>query len=495
VTSFIVGWVLCLLTGGLLAAGLLGWRHCDLSRAMLIITLAVPLGLGVSSLSAMAYLLGMNQLGLPMLGLDLLMLVMSGTIAYSLGSRDGVSAEHDTTSYQMSARTPRWFNVLLPAWGLLVIAGSATLGIINLARRIWGDWDAVMIWNLRARFFFRIEDQYWLSFEKGLLHTDYPLYLPLSIYRLWTLQQFESPLAPQSIALLMTLAIPLALGTIVGMCRGRLAGIATCLILLANPYYLNFGTLQLADVPIGGCLAIGWGLMTLAMLHHQHDSQKRLMNADDLSPARQALHLMALAGAMWGCMIWIKNEGLMLLLVTMLGLLVAQPLRWWITRGKAGILAILAGMGPWIIALIVAKLYLSGSNDLVRGQSGLAVAMSKMMDLSRHQMFWIAAWNFFIATPTVWVTFLFFLLVPLAGWRAGRGRRVLVGLGTTILLAFLGYYTVYMLTPHDLEWHLRTSLSRIMTQLWPVFVFWAMMGIRLPWPATERFLNPSVSAV
>jgi hypothetical protein len=39
----------------------------------------------------------------------------------------------------------------------------------------------------------------------------------------------------------------------------------------------------------------------------------------------------------------------------------------------------------------------------------------------------------------------------------------------SILLAtqFMGYFAVYILTPHDLDWHLRTSLSRLIMHLYP----------------------------
>jgi hypothetical protein len=41
----------------------------------------------------------------------------------------------------------------------------------------------------------------------------------------------------------------------------------------------------------------------------------------------------------------------------------------------------------------------------------------------------------------------------------------------TIALILTTYYGVYVLTPHDLDWHLDTSWRRLVAQLWPTIVW------------------------
>lgn len=59
--------------------------------------------------------------------------------------------------------------------------------------------------------------------------------------------------------------------------------------------------------------------------------------------------------------------------------------------------------------------------------------------------------------------------------RLPREARFLVpALG--IVLA--GYASVYALTPHDLAWHLETSLGRLLLQLWPLTLLILGLGAR-----------------
>ena len=62
------------------------------------------------------------------------------------------------------------------------------------------------------------------------------------------------------------------------------------------------------------------------------------------------------------------------------------------------------------------------------------------------------------------------MVVPpalLAGWRrrphAGPIRALGVALGSSLAAMAL----IYLLTPHELGWHLSTSSDRLLLQLWP----------------------------
>jgi hypothetical protein len=51
------------------------------------------------------------------------------------------------------------------------------------------------------------------------------------------------------------------------------------------------------------------------------------------------------------------------------------------------------------------------------------------------------------------------------------------------------YFAVYLITPHDLDWHLMTSLNRLLLQLWPTIIFITFMAARTPemvFPAEEQ---------
>ncbi len=50
----------------------------------------------------------------------------------------------------------------------------------------------------------------------------------------------------------------------------------------------------------------------------------------------------------------------------------------------------------------------------------------------------------------------------------------------TVLITALSYYVVYLITPHDLGWHLKTSADRLFMHLWPSWVLLVFLVIRSP---------------
>jgi hypothetical protein len=42
------------------------------------------------------------------------------------------------------------------------------------------------------------------------------------------------------------------------------------------------------------------------------------------------------------------------------------------------------------------------------------------------------------------------------------------------------YYVLYLITPFDLDWHLATSLDRLILQVWPAVVFLFFYHARTP---------------
>ena len=55
-----------------------------------------------------------------------------------------------------------------------------------------------------------------------------------------------------------------------------------------------------------------------------------------------------------------------------------------------------------------------------------------------------------------------------------------------LLLAFAGYWFVFVGTHHDLEWHLKTAASRVYSHLWPALFLWTARALAASWPALAR---------
>jgi len=57
------------------------------------------------------------------------------------------------------------------------------------------------------------------------------------------------------------------------------------------------------------------------------------------------------------------------------------------------------------------------------------------------------------------------------------------GFQTSVLaltLMAVGYFVIYLITPHDLEWHQRFSLDRLFLQLWPSIIFMVFVRSSIP---------------
>jgi hypothetical protein len=363
------------------------------------------------------------------------------------------------------------------AYACLVVGLSALLVLTALARLVLflllsrrdphGHFDAIAIWNVRARFLARCREHGADAFVPELFHADYPLLVPASIARVWLYLETESTWVPALVALLFTSATVGVLYAAVALLRGKLFGCTAGLLLLGTSAFIVLGTWQYADVPAS------YFFLSVAALFGMKDW---------LRP--QDLRLAALAGVMAGFAGWAKNEGLLFVALVPLSRAVV------LSRLGSGaylreLCAFGAGVLPVALIILYFKVIVAPPSDLFAGQNlhdllgrlGTPsrygrIAMAILTDLSRG------------------------LLIPLLGMAAylllaGRGRAApawQVAAAPALLLALMlgSYFAVYLVTPHDLEWHLKTSLSRLLMQLWPMALFVYFLTVAAPEEALAR---------
>jgi energy-converting hydrogenase Eha subunit A len=142
------------------------------------------------------------------------------------------------------------------------------------------------------------------------------------------------------------------------------------------------------------------------------------------------------------------------------------------------ILALLVGLLPFAAAISYFKLVYGPGNDLVAGQ-GLSQSLERLSDLGRHQLVVRTSGRQLapIAGPVVALVLSYTLLrgswPARKDWQCGTGAATAL---SVLLATMVGYYLVYVLTPKDLAWHLSTSLTRLMMQLWPSLLFLMFMA-------------------
>jgi len=178
-------------------------------------------------------------------------------------------------------------------------------------------------------------------------------------------------------------------------------------------------------------------------------------------------------GALIGLTAFVKNEGQLFALIASVA---------WIgcvlSRRPDGTLwqsalPFMLGLGLALAPLFYFKLHLAPANDLL--SSHPAGRLGQLFAPARHRLILAALWRD-LGQFGQWRWLPYFpLLLALVGpgWR--RLTRFDWSIAAVLLLTFLGYYVVYLLSPFDLQWHLNSSLVRLLMQLWPSgLFFWGL---------------------
>jgi len=139
---------------------------------------------------------------------------------------------------------------------------------------------------------------------------------------------------------------------------------------------------------------------------------------------------------------------------------------------------IAAGLFVPLLIVTIYKLVIHAPNDLFSGDHSVA---TQLLDIQR---WWTITRNFFIYTFRYgdWPVSIVIVLVIYAiliGFDSSEWRRQ-----TWLLLVILGqlagYFAVYLITPHDLAWHITTSMDRLISHLLPMVIFWLFIALRSP---------------
>jgi hypothetical protein len=430
---------------------------------LLKVLLAVGVGFGVTSCVFYLWILASGSAGRGSVIPDAILALLALRALMALHRRREQPA--GTAGPPSAPGRVQWIFV-----GVLCVA--ALLGVVafvlNTVGFPNGVWDAWAIWNLHARFLY-LGGAHWADGFSPLIpwsHPDYPLLVPASVARAWLYAGSDTVPAPAAIALLFTFGTAALAFAAVSLVRGRSAGALAGVTVLAAPGFFQWGAGQIADIPLSFFI-----LATVALLA-LHDRG-----------ARSRGGLLALAGVCAGLAGWTKNEGLLFIVVLVIvRLLSVLWKRGWRACAREGAL-LLAGLLPVVAVIAAFKGSVQSANEIVAAAAGPGVA-EKLTDWSRYTTILgklyhshVARW----AVPPV----LFYLLW--LGFRPRGARRPAVAASALILaLVFAGYLGVYLLTPHDLAWHLATSLNRLIIHLWPAAMFCVFVAARTP----EELLAP-----
>jgi len=370
---------------------------------------------------------------------------------------------------------------------LLAIAGSAAIFALQIHQRPDGGYDAWAIWNVRARFIFARSPH---TFDATFPHADYSPLWPALLARIaWLMGGLSTtlPIICAATAAVLNAGI-LFLGA--AWFRGPRAGVLAAIVLLGTQEFVVHAADQYADVPLA-CVFLSAGVLLAIFLDSQSSGR---------------VHLAVLSGMLAGVGALVKNEGIIYLIGLFAGLIVAM-LKFLRPRAVIGIGAFAAGALPMLLLLGVFKIAFAPANDLISGGAAFAVAhdvdslplsnghadapgaasgtesqapptlLRRLTDIHRYRtvlfsvlnrLVRIDRWNIFLLAAVI------SFVVPPRTTCDLPGR---MALRIAILITCVGYFFAYITTPHGLEWHIETSMNRLILQIWGPLVF--LIAMRL----------------
>jgi len=406
---------------------------------------SVPLGIGLSSA---LFFLTVQVFGMPFsysatLEVVAVLALLTVTILKGPAGRPGTGRRRVSPS--------RW---LQAAFVLTALSSAISYGF-SCRQLPHGSWDAFAIWNLKARFMFRLPHGWEkiLTSELGYSHLDYPYLLPDSVTRAWNWVGHDAQFVPAIIGGLFSIC---TIGVLVFGLREAANGTAALIggiFLMGTPLFVTLAPTQTADIPLSFYyLATSVSLW----LYYRSDT-----------PDSRLLPLIGCTAALAG---WTKNEGdpflLAVLAVVFIFPLNGSPLRERLRR----VARVAIGSAPGLIAIILFKVLLAGPNWMAPSL-GKSAVIARLTDLSRWDLIFkriaagIGQFGGWPVNPVLLVLASFSIDKQIS-----RQRRALYPQLAVLVVVFVAELGVYLIAPRE-PWLVDSSLDRLLLQLWPTAIF------------------------
>jgi 4-amino-4-deoxy-L-arabinose transferase-like glycosyltransferase len=335
----------------------------------------------------------------------------------------------------------------------------AVMGAIQVwIHRPFGTWDAFMIYDRSARFVYRGGNDWMQTFSPDIdpaFHADYPLLISMDIAHAWNTLGHESQSVPRVLGGLFMLVCAGLFASALTMLKSIWQAALGAIVLLNTPFFILSGPSQTADVPLSFFI-----LSTVALLFFFCTERK---------PG-----LLVLAGLSAGLAAWTKNEGDVFIIGILAGLFIAF-LRQDLWR-RLGLF--LAGLAVPLAIVLYFKVFLAPANDILG--TSMAGLIQRAFEWSRH----LAILRSFrgqiliIGGPTVSVILLLTVYALVFGVSPQRNHRpAYIAVAITAAVQAAGYYAIYLVTPHPIQWQLDFSLWRVLFHIYLplLFVFFVLV--------------------
>ncbi len=358
----------------------------------------------------------------------------------------------------------------------------------ELAKYPSGNWDAWAIYNVKAKFLY-LGNEHWLNLfqtQTFLAHQDYPLLLPVLVATGWSLLGTSTLNWPLYLQLILAISTCSAMTITTFRLKGLLPAMMVLAAMLATPLLVEMTTWQYADIPLMAYLTLAF--LAALLLTEFYGQPDEITQQKPRSGMFMIASLIALAA-------WTKNEGQLVCLICTLWFIPIVIFTRWRRDWNHLLIAYALGLLLPITAVIVTKSLPETGNDLFQNQT-ISTLFSRLSDVSRiHAIssYWATIIQQHYLRPLLAISAAALTLILTHRvsqtdmlQRLFKASLILIPcIGTLV-----GYFTIYLITPHDLQWHLTTSFNRIFSHVYPGL----LMGIVMLIPKTTSSHNQSDSS-
>lgn len=447
--------------GYFLVSSLLANRQPSYFSPGLKLSLAVGAGYGFSSCLYFIWLVSLGRSSYGFIATETLVLIILSVYFIRAKKRSHHEKNCKKVCHESSTFKTKIFKIL-PYGFYFTMVLCLTIFLLMSRLLPHGGWDAWQTWNLFARFIYR-GGVHWKDAFTPLLaphHPDYPLLIPALVARSWQYIGAESQLVPILIAFSFCFATIWLLFSTISAAKSKGQAYLAGIILMGTISYVVLGTYQYADVPLGFYYLAALSLILL----------------QDLSPNNRGISL--LVGTMAGFACWTKNEGFLFLSA----IISARLILILIMGNKKAILIqlfyLVVGASMVLAVVLYFKYEMAPLVDLFMKQN-MTVMFDKLRDPSRYLVVINAFFKITLNTNPLFFLVVFFPLYSGVSIEP-RMKESLFTIFMVMVIMYAGYLAFYIITPYDLEWHLETSLSRLLMQLWPSCILAIFLATRSP---------------
>ena len=301
----------------------------------------------------------------------------------------------------------------------------------------WGGWDAWAIWNLHAKFLFY--EECWtnlLTNKISWTHPDYPIMLPSLIAVFWRGIGYIDPIVPALISYFVFIGILCFIWNSFHNASFKSIALLSSMILAIDIRFVLQASSQYADTIVALFI-----LITVVLFSKRQD---------------KPLVFFLLLGFFSSMPIWVKNEGNIFFIFTSI-LMVHQY-----KNEPPKIFAFLIGTLPVVLLYSCFKIFFAPDNDIIGALN--TNTYGKVMNLDRYIIVVKHLIDTLIHHFPVLLVLFFIVLVFYT-------KALFTRMSFIIFSTLFSYLFVYIITPHDINWHLSSSLNRLIHHLYPSCIY------------------------